>query len=273
MISAVLAFPVGVSVTCEVGWKVLTEPILKVFIRFSKTNAPKINIAAITKIGFLILSFYHLKNLTFFTIVKIVTLDKLVFFLHNENNSMKITVYTTTDCQFSKQEKEYLTSHNLPFDEKNLETNREYLTEMLTVGNNFAGTPVTKIEKDDSTIIVLKGFTQDEFDKELGLAKPAPAVQPQSVQQPPQNTPTTPQPQTPIPEPTPPAPPMPNPEPVPPTIPQPPVQPTNPSPTPQTPANDPQLNALLNDLQSKAGAASSTPASPSNLPNIPNPNF
>ncbi len=184
---------------------------------------------------------------------------------------MKITVYTTTNCQFSKQEKEYLTSHNVPFDEKNLESNREYLTEMLTVGNNFAGTPVTKIEKNDDTIVVLKGFTQDEFDQALELAKPAavPAPQPQSFQQPPQNTPTPPQPQPPMTEPTPPVPPMPTPEPVPPTTPQPPVQPTNPSPTPPTAANDPQLNALLSDLQSKANG--STPSS--DVPSIPNPNF
>ncbi len=84
---------------------------------------------------------------------------------------MKITIYTITDCQFSKQEKEYLTSHNLQFEEKNLETNHEYLTEMLNLSNNFAGTPVTKLEKDDTTIVVLKGFTQEEFDKELGFKK------------------------------------------------------------------------------------------------------
>ncbi len=82
---------------------------------------------------------------------------------------MKITVYTITDCYFSTQEKEYLKGHNLPIEEKNLEQNREWLTEMLTISNNFAGTPVTKIEKDDGTIVVLKGFTQDEFDEALGF--------------------------------------------------------------------------------------------------------
>ena len=86
---------------------------------------------------------------------------------------MKITIYTVTDCQFSKQEKEYLTGHNLPFEEKNLEQNKEWLTEMLTVGNNFAGTPVTKISKDDGKEVVLKGFTKEEFDKELGFAPAA----------------------------------------------------------------------------------------------------
>jgi len=85
---------------------------------------------------------------------------------------MKITIYTITDCQFSKQEKEYLNLHKLPFEEKNLETNREFLTEMLAVSNNFAGTPVTKIDKDDGQIAVLKGFTQADFDKLLGFGTP-----------------------------------------------------------------------------------------------------
>ena len=49
---------------------------------------------------------------------------------------------------------------------------------MLTISNNFAGTPVTKIDKDDGQIAVLKGFTQKEFDTLLGFKveeKPAEA--------------------------------------------------------------------------------------------------
>ncbi len=101
---------------------------------------------------------------------------------------MKITVYTITDCTFSQSLKTYLKSKNLTFEEKNLEANKEWLTEMLAISNNFAGTPVTKIEKDDGQIMVIKGFTQEEFDKALGFSggtnesvAPAPAV----AQQPP----------------------------------------------------------------------------------------
>ncbi|MFA9288758.1 MAG: glutaredoxin domain-containing protein [Weeksellaceae bacterium] len=99
---------------------------------------------------------------------------------------MKITIYTITDCQFSKAEKDYLTSKNIPFEEKNLETNREFLTEMLNLSNNFAGTPVTKIEKDDGQTEVIKGFTPEEFDKALGFA--APAAQTAPVEQNPAET-------------------------------------------------------------------------------------
>ncbi len=129
---------------------------------------------------------------------------------------MKITIYTTTDCQFSKAEKEYLSSHSLSFEEKNLEKNKDYLTEMLSVSNNFAGTPVTKIEKDDGTSTVLKGFTKDEFDQALNFA-PAQATPVQTASTPPSDKPVD-EPQAPtptppssiptIPEPTPPTPPV-----------------------------------------------------------------
>ncbi|MEI7652785.1 MAG: glutaredoxin domain-containing protein [bacterium] len=85
---------------------------------------------------------------------------------------MKITIYTINDCAFCVQEKDYLKSHNLAFEEKNLEVNREFLTEMLTLSNNFAGTPVTKIEKTDESVVILKGFTKEEFDDVLGFAAP-----------------------------------------------------------------------------------------------------
>jgi len=157
---------------------------------------------------------------------------------------MKITIYTINDCQFSKQEKEYLNANNLAYEEKNLESNREFLTEMLTVSNNFAGTPVTKIEKDDGQIAVLKGFTKEEFDKALDLTTPKVTVVESSVTPPippvatQTETPETPPPVTPLPPVTEPIS-QPVPEPIPPTI----------SSAPVTP--DP-LNAVLNDLQQKA---------------------
>ncbi|HEX7542702.1 MAG TPA: glutaredoxin domain-containing protein [Patescibacteria group bacterium] len=89
---------------------------------------------------------------------------------------MKITVYTIKDCAFSKQEKEYLNTNKLTYEEKDLETNKAFLTEMLAISNNFAGTPVTRVEKDDGSIAVLKGFTKEEFDTTFGFA-PTSSVQ------------------------------------------------------------------------------------------------
>src|SRR3972149_11020780 len=122
---------------------------------------------------------------------------------------MKVTIYTTSTCPFSKLEKEYLQSKNIVFEEKNVEENRDFLSELLVVSNNFAGTPVTKIEKDDGQAVVLKGFTREEFDAALG-----PTVM--VAQQQPPAEPTTPAPQPPTTEPPttetpPPPPPMPEP--------------------------------------------------------------
>lgn len=173
---------------------------------------------------------------------------------------MKITLYTITDCQFSKQEKEYLASHGLQFEEKNLETNREFLTEMLAVGGNFAGTPVTKIEKDDGQIVVLKGFTAAEFDKTLALAptvaKPVEAA-PQSTQ---------PLVQAPVTTPTPVQQPMTPPEPVVPIV---------------ATTTDPAMASVLNTLEQQAQVAPpvqtqippvAAPVAPS-APVIPDPQF
>lgn len=202
---------------------------------------------------------------------------------------MKITVYTTNTCEFSKKEKEFLAANNLPFEEKNLESNREFLTEMLAVSNNFAGTPVTRIEKEDGQIIVLKGFTEEEFKTALGIS-PAPAaatVAPESV-------PAT------VAEPVVAQPVNPTPEVVSPVAPAPvvetpavtaPVAEVPPAPVQTTP-EDAQLNSILSDLQSKAAepvVQSPTPvaaepvapapvtsapaAPPTGLPNIPEPNF
>lgn len=185
---------------------------------------------------------------------------------------MKITMYTINNCQFSVQERDYLKANNLQFEEKNLETNREFLAEMMTLSNNFAGTPVTKVEKDDGNIVILKGFTKEEFDQALGLAPVKPAFAEASSGKPAETvTPPTPiiepkpiEPAQPV---TPQAPVAPAPMPEPTTAPtdlppleMPPVEPalpteeTTPTPTPE-PVNPLPVNPLdsvMNNLQQKA---------------------
>jgi len=186
---------------------------------------------------------------------------------------MKITIYTISDCQFSKTEKEYLQKNNLPFEEKNLEQNKEWLTEMLAVSNNFAGTPVTKIEKDNGKIEVLKGFTQEEFDQVLGFKKEESVTQASAdVTVPPSSQPSPTQPATtesqtqPPSQPTNQTPPPPTAETTQPTTPP----PTNPIPNPNQP-NDP-LASVLSDLEQKANPNPPPPSSSqsaANMPNIP----
>lgn len=196
------------------------------------------------------------------------TLDKKYAIDNNEFIPMKITLYTITDCQFSKQEKEYLTAHTLQFEEKNLETNREFLTEMLAVSNNFAGTPVTKVEKDDGSISVLKGFTKEEFDKLLGFAdaKPAQAPEPAAA---PVETPAAAVPQQPV---APPVPEIPVSSPVAQPVapaPQAPVAPAPVDPTPVMPQAPDPMAGVLENLQQQVNAPATPPAP--DMPTIPDP--
>jgi hypothetical protein len=165
---------------------------------------------------------------------------------------------------------------------------------MLAVSNNFAGTPVTKIEKDDGQIIVLKGFTKEEFDQVLGFKKeesvtqasadisvaspvnePSSPSQPQTPQPSP-TQPTTPKPQTqppPISQPPTPNPTPPTSQPTQPTTPPPPApaQEVNPPKTNNPPPSYDPLSSVLSDLEQKANLnQSTTPPAPANIPNIPN---
>lgn len=191
---------------------------------------------------------------------------------------MKITLYTISDCLFSKQERDYLALHDLSYEEKNLETSKDFLAEMLAVSNNFAGTPVTKIEKDDGQIVVLKGFTQTEFDKTLGFPVPTPTSElnanlniPPAKPQEPQTPAPTPPPEPQSPPEAPPIPPTPSPVvPDQPPVSQPNNGPTNPVPpidqplNSPPPANDP-LNSVLNNLKTQSEAAQNSP----NVPSVP----
>lgn len=193
---------------------------------------------------------------------------------------MKIVIYTVADCKFSQSEKDYLKAKSLVYEEKDVEKDHAALEEMLKVGNNFAGTPVTQITTDDGKTTVLKGFTQEEFDQALNFAPAAPTSQPENAPTPPTiesppavepltsvvvETPTAVPPQT---EPTPPNPTPAMPEP----LPTPPTEPSNP-PTPMTPPSEVQtvapasepnpLDSILADLQTKIGTDISTAQAPS----------
>lgn len=173
---------------------------------------------------------------------------------------MKITIYTTNECQFSKQAKDYFAAHNLPFEEKNLESNREFLTEMLAASNNFAGTPVIVVDKENgSPAEVLKGFTQEEVAKATGQsmeAVPAPAA---SVGASASDTSSPAAPSTPAADPmAPPASPMS--EPPAPTMPEPMTPPPAPPMSePSAPAapneQNKALDSILNSLQSNINTA------------------
>lgn len=90
---------------------------------------------------------------------------------------MTVTIYTISNDQFCTAEKEYLTSKGIQFAEKNIESNREFLSEMLAASDNFSGVPFTIIVKDDGSTVKLKGFTKEEFESALsGVSASAPSA-------------------------------------------------------------------------------------------------
>ncbi len=64
--------------------------------------------------------------------------------------SKKVTVYTTNHCAFCVIIKDYLKSKNVEFEEKNVEENEDFASEMYQKSQQF-GVPVIDI---DGTIII-----------------------------------------------------------------------------------------------------------------------
>lgn len=91
---------------------------------------------------------------------------------------MNVTLYTISDTEsdFCKQAKDFLTAHNIPFENKDVEHDRTALSAMLAVSDNFSGVPVMVVGQGADQKVV-KGFTQEEFEQALGLSpQPEPAV-------------------------------------------------------------------------------------------------
>ncbi len=181
---------------------------------------------------------------------------------------MKVTLYTTTDCQFCKQEKDYLASKNVTFEEKNVQTNRSFLQEMLDISNNFAGTPVTKIEKDDGKSVVLKGFTQSEFENVFAsnVQQANSTIPTPPSDQPVQDQPVSDQPvSTPTPDPAPVVPEPPKPEETPPVV----ETPSNPDPLPPFPTSNtptPVQDDTTSEMHSTIPIDPSTTDVPASVP-------
>jgi glutaredoxin-like YruB-family protein len=73
----------------------------------------------------------------------------------------KIVLYSTSWCPHCREAKEYLTSHNIPFINRDVELDPSAMT-ALTVTYKSQGVPVIVIGNDAK---VLKGFNRDIFEK------------------------------------------------------------------------------------------------------------
>lgn len=89
---------------------------------------------------------------------------------------MKVTLYTIPNDPFCKQAKDYFTSQSVTFVEKDVQSDKDALAEMLAASNKFAGVPCCVVEKDNGEKAVLKGFTQSDYEQALGVTAAAPAA-------------------------------------------------------------------------------------------------
>jgi glutaredoxin 3 len=75
----------------------------------------------------------------------------------------RIVLYSVAWCPHCKEAKEYLTKNNIPFINKDVELEEQYMKE-LTETYKSTGVPVIVIGADRK---ILKGFKKEEFEKAL----------------------------------------------------------------------------------------------------------
>ncbi|CAJ1225846.1 MULTISPECIES: redoxin NrdH [Lactiplantibacillus] len=74
----------------------------------------------------------------------------------------KVTVFTKNNCMQCKMTKKFLVAHNVAFEEKNINTNPEYVDYLKNQG--FQAVPVVEITGEDS----IAGFRPDAL-KQLAV--------------------------------------------------------------------------------------------------------
>ncbi|MGN7470937.1 glutaredoxin family protein [Brevibacillus sp. SAFN-007a] len=79
-----------------------------------------------------------------------------------------VIVYTQTTCGPCQEEKMWLTSHNIAFEDRDIRKNDAYFQEAINLGASM--TPVTFIEKENGEQIVIHGFDKEELKKALDLS-------------------------------------------------------------------------------------------------------
>jgi glutaredoxin 3 len=80
----------------------------------------------------------------------------------------QVTVYSTTTCKYCKEVKEYLTTHNIAYEEVLLDETPDRIPELLEISGQ-RGVPVTKIVKDDGTAVGILGWDEEQMAAQLGL--------------------------------------------------------------------------------------------------------
>lgn len=78
----------------------------------------------------------------------------------------KVIIYTQETCPPCFAEKEWLSSNNISFEERDIRKNPKFMNEVIDLG--ASATPVTVITKGDAKEVVL-GFQQEELKNILAI--------------------------------------------------------------------------------------------------------
>ncbi len=82
----------------------------------------------------------------------------------------RVTIYTTHNCHFCHLAKEYFKQHNVPYQEKDVETDVAAQREMIEKTGQF-GVPVIELaEEDGSNPQYVIGFERELLARELSIA-------------------------------------------------------------------------------------------------------
>ncbi|MBY0088985.1 glutaredoxin family protein [Brevibacillus sp. M2.1A] len=79
----------------------------------------------------------------------------------------KVIIYTQVTCGPCQEEKMWLTSNNIAFEDRDIRQNEAFFQEAIQLGASM--TPVTHIEKENGEQIVIHGFDKEELKKALDL--------------------------------------------------------------------------------------------------------
>jgi len=82
--------------------------------------------------------------------------------------SMKIRLFTTPDCPFSKKTRDLLRKHSLDFEDNNVLVSKEAREEMIKISGQMA-VPVIEIEKSGEKTAVIRGYNEPEIRSQLNL--------------------------------------------------------------------------------------------------------
>lgn len=81
---------------------------------------------------------------------------------------MKIRLFTTPDCPFSKKTRELLRGLDVEFKDNNILEDEKARDEMIKISGQMA-VPVIEITKDNEQPVIINGYDEEKIKSALGL--------------------------------------------------------------------------------------------------------